>query len=38
MEDWFKPNGLPSINKEFTYLLNLLYLLTSVKCILLDLS
>ena len=28
MEDWFKPNGLPSINKEFTYLLSLLTLLT----------
>ena len=28
MEDWFKPNGLPSINKEFTYLL---YLLTYYK-------
>ena len=20
MEDWFKPNGLPSINKEYTHL------------------
>ena len=28
MEDWFKPNGLPSINKEFTYLLT--YLLTKL--------
>ena len=29
MEDWFKPNGLPSINKEFTYLLT--YLLDCLK-------
>ena len=33
MEDWFKPNGLPSINKEFTYLLTyLLYLLKGNYC------
>ena len=24
MEDWFKPNGLPSINKEFPYLLTII--------------
>ena len=25
MEDWWQPNGLPSLNKEFTYLLTYLH-------------